>query len=155
MDSKDIIKRLRHAKTAHMSWVSRAGALIEGKAVDKEQIPILATDCVFGTWYYSDGKKELSHLNAYHEIEPPHNELHQIYAEIFDLLFGDEKASFIARLTRGHKARDENLKKARQRFQDLQHVSNIIMEKLESLENEIRMVESLTGKTAKLDLDLS
>jgi hypothetical protein len=151
MDAKDVIKRLRNAKTAHLGWVSRAGALIEGKAVDKEKIPVLPTDCIFGSWYYSDGKN-LAHLNAYHEIEAPHNELHEIYAEIFNLLFGKEKGSFFSRLTGLNK--EQKLNKARQRFHDLQKVSNIIMEKLDALENEIRMVSAMTNKSSDIDLNL-
>ena len=151
MDTKDVINRLRSAKTAHLGWVSRAGALIEGKAVDKEKIPVLPTDCIFGTWYYNDGKA-LAHLSAYHDIEQPHNELHQIYAEIFALLFGKEKGSFISRLTGSNK--EQKLIRARQRFHDLQKVSSVIMQKLDALEKEIRIVSAMTSSDSDVELDL-
>ncbi len=142
MDEKDIIDRLRNAKKAHLGWVIRAQALIKGEPVDKEKIPVLPTKCIFGSWYYSDGK-ELASLKSYTEIEAPHNELHTIYADIFNLLFEQKKGSFFSRLTGQHKKQQkQNIEMAKQRFSDLRKMSDKIIDKLDALEKEIRNIAS-------------
>ncbi len=141
MDVKEIIDRLRNAKKAHLGWVTRAHSLIKGEAVDKEKIPVLPTDCIFGSWYYSDGKKKLANLKTFHDIEAPHNELHKIYADIFNLLFEQKKGSFLSRITGGHKKQQKkNMEMANKRFNDLQKMSDKIIDKLDALEKEIRTI---------------
>ncbi len=138
MNKKEIIGHLRDAKKAHLGWVARAHSLIKGKPVDKEKIPVLPTDCIFGKWYYSDGR-QLANLQTYRVIEGSHNELHKIYADIFNLLFEQKKGSFLSRITGKHKKQQEqNLEQANRLFFDLQKMSDNIISKLDALEKEIR-----------------
>ncbi len=140
MNEKEIIQHLREAKKAHLGWVARAHALIKGKPVDKEKVPVLPTECIFGKWYYSDGR-QLANLQTYRVIEGSHNELHKIYADIFNLLFEKKKGSFFSRLTGQYKKQQkENLQKANQLFTDLQKMSDNIINKLDALEKEIREI---------------
>jgi hypothetical protein len=138
MELSEIIQRIRSAKSAHLGWVNRARSLINGRPVDHEKIPVMSTDCAFGSWYYGDGKP-LSELESYKAIETPHNELHEIYAEIFDLLFEKTKPGFMDRITGGYKRRKaEKILTAQARFHDLQQSSNVIITRLGSLERELR-----------------
>ncbi len=143
MDTRDILDRLRTAKSAHLGWVNRARALIDGKPVDKEKVPVRHTDCIFGKWYYGDGRK-LGSLASYQAIEEPHNRLHAIYQEIFDLLFTKEKGNFIARLFDSGRKQEERRAQARAKFQELQQMSDVIVARLDALERDVRaMAESL------------
>ncbi len=140
MNEKEIIKHLRDAKKAHLGWVTHTHALLKGKPVDEEKIPVLPTDCVFGKWYYREGR-QLTNLQTYRSIEGPHNELHRIYAEIYHLLFKPEKDTFLSRLTGNHKKQQrQNLAKANLLFSDLQKMSDNIIHKLDALEKEIREI---------------
>lgn len=138
MELSEIIQRIRNAKTAHLGWVNRARSLINGRPVDHEKIPVMPTDCVFGSWYYGDGQP-LKHLDSFKAIEAPHDELHKIYAEIFDLLFEKTKPSLVSKLTGGYKRKQaESMLAAQARFHDLQQSSNVIIAKLGLLERELR-----------------
>lgn len=138
MELSEIIQRIRSAKSAHIGWVNRARSLINGQPVDHEKIPVMSTDCTFGNWYYGDGKP-LSQLDAFKAIEAPHTELHEIYSEIFDLLFEKTKPGFMDRISGGYKRKKaEKILTAQARFHDLQQASNVIINRLGTLERELR-----------------
>jgi len=142
MEARELIEKLRLAKQAHIGWVNRAHALIEGKPVDKEKIPITPGNCTFGKWYYGEGRK-LAELETYKEVEQPHIRLHAIYEDIFNLLFTEQKGSFLSRLIGRHdKERQEKLALAHEHFRDLQRMSDIIIHKLDALERDVRVLYS-------------
>ena len=148
MDTRDILDRLRTAKSAHLGWVNRAHALIEGKPMDKEKVPVMPTDCIFGKWYYSDGRK-LASLPSYRAIEEPHNRLHAIYQEIFDLLFTQDKENFIARLFDSSRRQEQRREQARQKFLELQQMSDVIVSRLDALERDIRAMDQRLQRSGK------
>ena len=138
MKKSEILDKIRTAKRSHISWVKRAHALIDGVPLDKEKVPVKPTDCDFGTWYYDEGQI-LSNIDAFKEIESSHNQLHHIYAEIFKLLFEENEPSFFERLL-GTSAtpKQENIEEANKLFHELQKISDVIVYKLEMLEQEIK-----------------
>ncbi len=143
MDTREILDRLRTAKSAHLGWVNRARALIDGKPMDKDKVPVKHTDCLFGKWYYGDGRK-LASLPSYQAIEAPHDKLHAIYQEIFELLFSKEKSGFIARFFDSGEKREERRKQAKAKFRELQQMSDVIVARLDALERDVRaMAERL------------
>lgn len=148
MNTRDILNRLRTAKSAHLGWVNRAHALIEGVPVDKEKVPVMPTDCIFGKWYYSDGRK-LASLPSYQAIEEPHNRLHAIYQEIFDLLFGQDRENFIVRLLDRGRKQEKRREQARQKFLELQQVSDEILFRLDALERDIRAMNQRLRRAEK------
>ncbi len=148
MNTRDILNRLRTAKSAHLGWVNRAHALIEGKPVDKEKVPVMPTDCIFGKWYYSDGRK-LASLPSYQAIEEPHNRLHAIYQEIFDLLFGQDRENIIVRLLDRGRKQEKRRVQARQKFLELQQVSDEILSRLDALERDIRAMNQRLQRAEK------
>jgi len=152
MELSEIIQRIRSAKSAHLGWVNRARSLINGLPVDHEKIPVMSCDCAFGRWYYGDGQP-LSKLESFRALEVPHNELHEIYAEIFDLLFETTRPGFMDKITGDYKRQKaEKRLSAQARFHDLQQSSNVIITRLGTLERELRQlpVAELTDLFNKL-----
>lgn len=115
MVKTEVITTLKLAAVSHRAWVSNAQALIDGVPLDKDKVPVSATECEFGKWYYGDGQC-LKSIPGFKEIEKPHDNLHQTYAEIFALLYGEEnkKPSFFSKLIgRAQKAEAEKRKQQR------------------------------------------
>ncbi len=134
---KDLLLRLREARKAHRRWVSHALALIEGAEISPDQIPVNETECGFGKWYYGKGQS-LSQLEQFQQIEKPHERLHRIYMEIFNLLFDTKKPSFWKRLLgRSHSRSPETLEAARRRYSELNDLSHEISDRLKMLEKRI------------------
>ena len=137
---KEIINKLRQAKMAHKRWVGHASAMIEGIPVDKDQVPINYTDCIFGNWYYGEGQN-LSSLDKFTAIEDPHTELHVIYMEIFNILFSQKKQSFFSKLIgKSTKLSESDKQLARAKFRTLEEVSKRIVEKLDLLEKHLKLM---------------
>ena len=139
---QDIITKIRKAKMAHKRWVGHASAMIEGIPVEKDQVPINYTDCVFGNWYYDEGQN-LSSLKEFKEIEDPHVELHLIYMEIFQILFEKKKVSFFDKLIgKTSKISANDKKMARAKFRILDQVSKQIIHKLDALELKLKQLDA-------------
>ena len=56
MNKNEIIALIRDAKSGHKKWTENAISLIQGFPLDKDQVPINATECTFGKWYYGEGQ---------------------------------------------------------------------------------------------------
>jgi len=138
MNKAGVLEKIRAAKRSHVGWVRRARSLIDGLPVDKEKVPVQPTDCIFGQWYYGDGKM-LAKLASFQAIEEPHNRLHETYSKIFKLLFGDAKPSFFSKmLGLKYKPKENELTKANELFKELQAWSDIIVGRLGKLEDQIK-----------------
>jgi hypothetical protein len=139
---KEILNKIRAAKMSHKRWVGHASAMIEGIPIEKDQVPINYTECVFGSWYYGDGQK-LAILKEFKEIEEPHTTLHLIYMEIFKILFGKKKTSFFSRLIgKSSKLTEQDRRLARVKFGSLEEISKQIISKLDALEKRIKQLTS-------------
>ncbi len=132
--SKDKLWNLRAAKAAHRKWVGKALLLVDGYPMEKDQVPVNETECIFGKWYFSDGQT-LNRHQEFREIGSLHEELHAIYTEIYVLLFGVQKRSFFHRLI-GKKAKPSEIsfEKARGKYVRLNNVSHRLVKKIEELE---------------------
>ncbi|MDD5051501.1 MAG: CZB domain-containing protein [Sulfuricurvum sp.] len=100
MGKEETLEHLRNAKKAHITWVQRAHALIEGLPIEKEQVPVSCTDCKFGLWFYGEGQKlnMIPGMDCFKEIEVLHFELHDTYMKIFKIYFSDEDRSFFSKI---------------------------------------------------------
>ncbi|WP_417910605.1 CZB domain-containing protein [Candidatus Electronema sp. PJ] len=138
MDKHELIETLRSAMRSHKQWVSNALALIEGVPLEKEKVPVNATECAFGRWYYSEGQK-LKKINGIKEIEPLHDALHRTYMEIFAILFGEvNEPSFFSKLFGlSQKIAAEKREAAMEKYNLLQDQSEMIIKHLEQLERVI------------------
>ncbi|MCW8928761.1 MAG: CZB domain-containing protein [Gammaproteobacteria bacterium] len=135
MDKKKIILQLRQAKSAHIKWRAYAQALVSGLPVEKEHLPVIHTDCAFGQWYYGDGQ-HLSHLSSFDAISTPHEMLHQVYINIYKLLYGEDERSTLKKIF-GRKSSHDPKKEARILLQDLLSISGTLLEAIALLENEV------------------
>jgi hypothetical protein len=137
MNRIEAIQMLNTAKIAHMQWMARAKALVAGASLNKDLIPVRHTGCEFGEWYYGAGRA-LSGLGAYQDIEKVHEELHGIYQQIFDLIFGPGESSLLKKLFSAKiDQKEEGLLRAKEMVPELVSVSKNLLVLLDALENEI------------------
>lgn len=137
MEKRDIIAQLRKAKSAHIRWRSYAQALSAGVPMDESKVPVIHTDCDFGRWYFGDGQA-LSTIPGYREIDTPHEQLHNIYMEIFKHLFEEENVGLFSRLL-GKKAKTPERRRAavQSLLDELLKISEKLLFQLETLESRI------------------
>ncbi|MCI5139531.1 MAG: hypothetical protein D3922_14230 [Candidatus Electrothrix sp. AR1] len=139
MDKTEVMTTLKLAAVSHRAWLSNAQALIDGIPLDKEKVPVSATECEFGKWYYGDGQR-LRTIPGFQEIEKPHDNLHQTYAEIFTLLYGEEgkKPSFFSSLIgSAQKAAVEKREAAKVKSLILKDHSTEVIDHMEQLQRVI------------------
>jgi len=137
MNKRELITQLRAAKAAHIQWRAYAQAIVGGFSVDQNHVPVIHTNCKFGQWYYGKGQM-LSSLSGYAAIDAPHAMLHQVYMEIFKLMFGETKTGFFGKIfTSQEKRKAKNQKKADELMQNLISVSETLLEAINMLEQEV------------------
>ncbi len=140
MTKEETLTQLRNAKKAHIAWVQRAHALIEGLSVEKEFIPLQCTDCKFGLWFYEEGQMlgMMPNMDCLKEIETLHFELHDIYMKIFKIYFSDEDRSLLSKLFKSRKkVTSLNQEIASDYYQKLKGVSEKLLLVIERLERRI------------------
>ncbi|HFB66895.1 MAG TPA: hypothetical protein ENJ60_15290 [Aeromonadales bacterium] len=145
---KNIIRKIRMAHRAHMSWISKAAGLIEGMNITEESCPLHATECVFGTWYYSEGQI-LKKFPEFKQIEKPHMNLHQAYMQIFKIISDTKEEvvdnrSFFKKLVGKKPAQKDNeqaIEQARKIFRVLQKQSDIVIACLHKLEDKVESLD--------------
>ncbi len=139
IDKKIALENLRRAKGAHIKWRAYAQALVSGVAVDEEKIPVEHTNCAFGKWYHNEGKEQLGHLAGYEAIYTPHEMLHEIYKQIFNVLHSEGATGVFKRLFSSKASREhQRLGIARTYMEELVGVSETLLKALDILEQEIR-----------------
>jgi len=140
MNKEETLTHLRNAKKAHITWVQRAHALIEGLPVEKEQVPVGCTECKFGLWFYGEGQAlgMIPNMDTLKEIEKLHFELHDIYMKIFKIYFSDEERSLFSRLFGTRKKISlSNQETAKEYYNELKTVSGKLIETIERLERRL------------------
>ncbi|MGM0517694.1 MAG: CZB domain-containing protein [Pseudomonadota bacterium] len=137
MTRNQIIQKLHNAKRSHLAWVGRAELLTQGHEIQKEQIPVLHTDCAFGDWYFGDGQV-LNALSEFQAIDAPHKHLHDAYASVFKLITDEENASAFSRLLGIAKRKKEaDQPVIHQHMNNLEQASNTVISSLEALEHRL------------------
>lgn len=151
MDKESTLTHLRDAKKAHIKWVQRAKALIEGLPVEKEQVPVDCTECMFGTWFYSDAQElnALPNMDCLKEIEKLHFELHDVYMKIFKIYFSDVNRSLFSKLFGTKKKVSESEHGiAQEYFKNLREISEQLVTVIERLERRIHALNASSFKVA-------
>ncbi len=144
-----ILEHIENARLAHLRWVARAEALVEGLPLDKNQVPVLPTDCVFGQWYYGEGHK-LRSMTSYTALEEPHQALHHTYQKIFQLLYTDDDRSILSKLFGSKKTwQQERREEAEKLLPRLRSESQVLLKALDLLEREV----SIKAKKGQVILD--
>ncbi len=140
MNKSETVEHLHSAKKAHVKWVQRAKALIEGLPIEKDAIPVDCTECKFGQWFYGDGQNlnAIPGMDCLHEIETLHFNLHDIYMKIFKVYFGEMNRSFFSKLFNMKKKVSESDKEiAREYYNQLLDISNQLLEVIGKLERRL------------------
>lgn len=140
MTKEETITHLRNAKKAHITWVHRAHALIEGLPVEKEQVPVSCTECNFGLWFYGEGQQlgMMPGMDCLKEIEMLHFELHDVYMKIFKIYFSEEDRSFLSKLFGTRKKVSElNQEVAKDYYNQLKSISDKLVSTIERLERRL------------------
>ncbi len=120
MNEKDhLLALIRKAKSSHIRWRAYAQGLVAGVKVQEDRLPISHTDCKFGHWYYGEGRSQLGDLNIFEDIEGPHEMLHAIYGQIFELVQNGKS------------------EKAHRKLDEMVSVSRSLLEQIELLEAEV------------------
>ncbi|MDQ6994694.1 MAG: CZB domain-containing protein [Mariprofundaceae bacterium] len=136
MNIQDILNQLLNARVSHLRWVARAEALVEGVPLDKNQVPLLATDCDFAHWYLGEGRV-LRHLPSYDNVAIHHDRLHRIYWDIFTHLYGEkDRLNIFQWLGVKHTVNHSNQEKARLLIPQLKEASQEVLTSLEQLTSE-------------------
>jgi hypothetical protein len=143
MTKEEVLEHLRKAKVAHTKWVQKAHLLISDIKVEKDAIPVNATDCGFGMWFYSDAQKlnALSNnpLECMQSIESLHMKLHNVYLEIYQIYFNKPSKGFFQSLfgLKKEKITPEERAQAHQSYAELEAISMQLIEELNRLERRI------------------
>jgi len=144
-------EEIQKARLSHLTWVARAEALVMGIPLEKEQVPLLETECGFGQWYHGEGRV-LRSLLSYVALEKPHHDLHHIYMEIFQLLYGKHERSLLNKLFGFEQAlKKEAVEKATALIPELKKVSQQVIEGLDKLEFDIQRIRKRKASTSTAD----
>ena len=147
MNKAETVKQLHQAKKAHVKWVQRAKALIEGLPVEKDAIPVDCTECKFGQWFYGEGQNlnAMPGMDCLHDIETLHFALHDVYMKIFKVYFGEMNRSFFSKLFNMKKSVSERDKQvARDYYDQMLDISHQLLEVIDRLE---RRLHAMTSET--------
>ena len=145
MNKELTLDQLHAAKKAHISWVSKAKALIEGLPVNKEQIPVDCTSCKFGEWFYSDAQvlKRIPGMDCLTTIETEHFNLHDVYMKIFKIYFDESNLSFLSKMIGSKKkVSKEEQEQAEFYYQELREISKVLVGLIDKLEKRLHVLHA-------------
>jgi len=145
MNKAETLEHLHGAKKAHIKWVQRAKALIEGLPIEKDAIPVDCTECKFGQWFYEEGQNlnAIPGMDCLDEIESLHFNLHDMYMKIFKVYFGEMNRSFFSKLFNMKKKVSDNDKAiAREYYEQLLAISQQLIEVINRLERRLHAMNS-------------
>lgn len=147
MNKEETIEQLHSAKKAHVKWVQRAKALIEGIPVQKEAIPVDCTECKFGQWFYGEGQKlnAIPGMDILKEIETLHFDLHETYIKIFKIYFGEVNRSFFSKIFNVKTKISEHDKDiAKEYYEKLTETSKHLLTTIDRLERRLNALPAST-----------
>ena len=145
LNKQEVLEHLRNAKKAHLKWVQRAEALIEGQPVQKEQLPVDCHECAFGEWFYSEGQRLdiIPNMGCLKEIELLHEDLHAAYMKIFEIYFAETPTSFFAKLLgKKKKISEQDLVIAKHYYAQLKEISEKLIKEIERLDRRLSALQS-------------
>ncbi len=152
MQKQTILEELRKAKAAHINWVQKAKLLISGFKIDEDAIPVNATQCHFGQWFYSDAQRlnglRTNPLHCMERVEKLHTQLHDIYLNIYKIYYDIEPQGLLSRLFGKKKSTTkEATARAQEYFNEMERVSKELINELNMMERRIIVLpeEELAG----------
>jgi hypothetical protein len=144
MKKHQVLNNIRAARLAHVKWVDRARLLVDGGEITKQEIPVEATSCDFGHWFYGDGQVLLAifSVGSVKKLESKHKELHTTYMKIFKIYFDTSKQSFFEKLFSTRKKITEKDKvDAHEQLAYLEAISDDLIAYLNVFEKNLNSIE--------------
>lgn len=147
MVKEEILKELRSAKVAHIKWVQKAKFLIEGFKTEENAIPVDATACKFGCWFYGEAQNlnalKNNPIESMKKIEDLHMSLHDMYVNIYKIYFSQDSRGFFSKIFGIHKkVTDESQALAKEYFLKLELISRNLLEEINRMERRILAISS-------------
>ena len=145
LNKQEVLEHLRNAKKAHVKWVQRAEALIEGQPVQKEQLPVDCRECAFGQWFYVEGQRLdiIPNMGCLKEIELLHEDLHASYMKIFEIYFSETPSTFFAKLLgKKKKITEQDLVIAKHYYAQLKEISEKLIKEIDRLDRRLSALQS-------------
>jgi len=142
MTKKEFLGELENAKTSHIKWHAYAQNLVEGIETGTEQLPQLYTDCTFGKWYYREGHY-LSFIEEFKEIANIHENVHNLYIEIYNKFLSPEKKGIFISSAKAKKLKKKEMINLANK---LKQTSDMMVEKLQSIQ---KVVDSMSDGEIK------
>ena len=144
MKKKKVLDNIRAARLAHVKWVDRARRLVDGGKITEHEIPVEATSCDFGHWFYSDGQVLLAIFSAasVKKLEYKHKELHTTYMKIFKIHFDTSDQSFFEKLfNKRKKISERDRMDAHEELAYLEGISEELIAYLNIFEKNLNSIE--------------
>ena len=146
MNKADTVEHLHNAKKAHVKWVQRAKALIEGLPMEKDAIPVDCTECKFGQWFYGEGQNlnAIPGMDCLKEIETLHFDLHDMYMKIFKIYFGEDiNRSFFSKIfNKKSKVSDRDKDIAKEYYDQMLGISHELLDVIGRLERRLHAMSA-------------
>jgi hypothetical protein len=144
MKKHKVLDNIRAARLAHVKWVDRARRLVDGGDITEHEIPVEATTCDFGHWFYSDGQVLLAlfSVSSVKKLELKHKELHSTYMKIFKIYFDTTNQSFFEKFFNKRKKVSEKEKVlANEELKHLELISDDLISYLNIFEKHLNLIE--------------
>lgn len=100
MQNKTLIELLQKAKVEHVQCMVSAEELTEDGYIQRNNISIDFSECVFGKWLQMDGKEIMSlpGMTVLKDIEIKHFDLHAVYTNILSIYTPATNKKFITKI---------------------------------------------------------
>ena len=100
MEKKTLVELLQKAKEEHVQCIVSAQDLTEDGYIQRNEIAIDFSECVFGKWLQTEGKEIVSMLGmeVLKDIEVKHFDLHAVYTNILSIYAPDTNKNFITKI---------------------------------------------------------
>ena len=117
-------RMLTSREVDHLNWLNKVRDYMDGEGKGVLDVQFDGTRCVFGTWFYTDGREELESLvpsvkASFDRIGDPHLKLHESAAHIREAM---EKGDYV---------------RAKEIFEDTKKYSKEVVGLLNSVRNEV------------------
>jgi hypothetical protein len=139
-----VLDSIRAARLAHVKWVDRARRLVEGTKITEDEIPVEATSCDFGHWFYGDGQILLGifSVGSVKKLEAKHKELHATYMKIFKIYFDTTNQSLFKKIfTQRKKLSEKDKVLAHEELTYLEGISDELIAYLNIFEKNLNKIE--------------
>ena len=147
MTKEDVLDQLSSAKNGHLKWLDRAKEIIRGASLKEDSNPIDSNECKFGKWFYTEGQilTNLSNnpIECMNKMEKLHQELHDIYLNIFTIYFPQEKSKgLLSKIfsSKEKKVSEEETELAQGYLNKMEIVSKDLIDEISRLERRLTAV---------------